>query len=258
MPQLFQNIIPAKGHKKLFSLDRTIRNCETWGKSVVSSVVLLINILFLSQPARAWILNSELLRLLAVILILPKSLLPGLNQFLGAKSPLKLMKNECFFFRLKSSFHSKDIQVMKNGLNKKLSLISKFMMSSIGKIIITIRILPNISRRKDNQTMAFSQLIKRNMKNIFLEKSYTKCSRETSPRPFSNKSKLTISLGQQPKILIAKIYLIVYPSRRLPQYIETNPSHRNHGRREKIKLNFYFHMSLFWDTTKKCENKNLT
>ena len=192
MPQLFQNIIPAKGHKKLFSLDRTIRNCETWGKSVVSPVVLLINILFLSQPARAWILKSELLRLLAVILILPKSLLPGQNQFLGAKSPLKLMKNECFLFRLKSSFHSKDIQVMlKNDLNKKLSLISKFMMSSIGKIIITIHILPNISRSKDNQTMKFRQLIKHNMKNIFLEKSCTKCSRETSPRPFSNKSKLT-------------------------------------------------------------------
>ena len=49
-----------------------------------------------------------------------------------------------------------------------------------------------------------------------------------------------------------------------------NPSHPNHGRREKIKLNFYFHTSLwcletlwrpykiFWGTTKKCENKNLT
>ena len=53
-----------------------------------------------------------------------------------------------------------------------------------------------------------------------------------------------------------------------------NPSLPNPGRREKIKLNFYFHTSFwclerfyeglkdhlktFWGTTKKCENKNLT
>ena len=52
-----------------------------------------------------------------------------------------------------------------------------------------------------------------------------------------------------------------------------NPSRPNPGQREKIKLNFYFHTSLwsrkrfyeglkglhktFWGTTKKCENKNL-
>ena len=50
-----------------------------------------------------------------------------------------------------------------------------------------------------------------------------------------------------------------------------NPSRRNPGLREKIQLKFFFHTSLrslkrfyeglhktFWDTTKKCENKNLT
>ena len=52
-----------------------------------------------------------------------------------------------------------------------------------------------------------------------------------------------------------------------------NPSRPDPGRREKINLNFYFHTSLwclktfyeglkgldktFWDTTKKCENKNV-
>ena len=52
------------------------------------------------------------------------------------------------------------------------------------------------------------------------------------------------------------------------------PSRPNPGRREKIKLNFYFHISLwclkrfykglkglhktFWGITKTCENKNLT
>ena len=34
--------------------------------------------------------------------------------------------------------------------------------------------LPNISRCKDNQTIKFGQLIEYNMRNVFLEKSYTK------------------------------------------------------------------------------------
>ena len=34
------------------------------------------------------------------------------------------------------------------------------------------------------------------MRNIFVEKSYTKCDGETIPRPFSKKSKLSIPLGQ--------------------------------------------------------------
>ena len=44
--------------------------------------------------------------------------------------------------------------------------------------------LPNISRDKDNQTMKFGQLIGCNMKNTFLEKSYTKYGGENSPWPF--------------------------------------------------------------------------
>ena len=41
-------------------------------------------------------------------------------------------------------------------------------------IIITIHILSNISRSKDNQRMKFGQLIKYNKRNIFLQKSYRK------------------------------------------------------------------------------------
>ena len=41
--------------------------------------------------------------------------------------------------------------------------------------------------------MKFGQLMEYNMKNIFLEKSYTKCDGETSSRPFSGKSKLIIN-----------------------------------------------------------------
>ena len=43
-----------------------------------------------------------------------------------------------------------------------------------------IHILHNISRSKGNQTMKFGQLIHYNMRNIYLEKSYTKCSGKTS------------------------------------------------------------------------------
>ena len=44
--------------------------------------------------------------------------------------------------------------------------------------------------------MKFGQLTECNMKNIFLEKSYTKCGGETSPRPFSEKLKLSANLDQ--------------------------------------------------------------
>ena len=44
--------------------------------------------------------------------------------------------------------------------------------------------------------MKFSQLIENKMRNLFLEKSYTKCGGETIPRPFVKKSKLNMSLDQ--------------------------------------------------------------
>ena len=50
---------------------------------------------------------------------------------------------------------------------------------------LTVHVLPNISRSKGNQAM-----------KLDLEKSYTKCDKETSPRPFSGKLKLSISLDQ--------------------------------------------------------------
>ena len=39
------------------------------------------------------------------------------------------------------------------------------------------------------------------MRNIFLEKSYTKCGGETVPRPFSKNSKLSLFLNQKLKVL---------------------------------------------------------
>ena len=58
------------------------------------------------------------------------------------------------------------------------------MTSHIEKQTITIHILPNISRSKGNQTKESCQLVEYNMRNIFLEESYTKCGGETIPRPF--------------------------------------------------------------------------
>ena len=49
--------------------------------------------------------------------------------------------------------------------------------------------------------MEFGQLIENNMRNIFLEKAYSKCGGEASSRPFSENLKLTISLDQWRKVL---------------------------------------------------------
>ena len=55
--------------------------------------------------------------------------------------------------------------------------------------------------------MIFGQL-RYNMRNIFLEKSYTKCGGETIPRLFSKKSKLSISLDQEFKVLCGCLYFM--------------------------------------------------
>ena len=49
--------------------------------------------------------------------------------------------------------------------------------------------------------MKFGQLIDYNMRKNFIEKTCTKCGRETIPRPFSKESKLNISLDQCFKVL---------------------------------------------------------
>ena len=70
------------------------------------------------------------------------------------------------------------------------------MTSQPGSQTIAIRILPNISRSKDNQTVKFDQLIEYNMKKIFVEKSYAKYAGEIIPRPLPKKQKLSTSLDQ--------------------------------------------------------------
>ena len=65
----------------------------------------------------------------------------------------------------------------------------------------TFAVFANISRSKGNQAIKFDQLIEYNIRNIFLEKSYTKLGREAIPSPFSKKSKLSVSLDQYSKVL---------------------------------------------------------
>ena len=91
--------------------------------------------------------------------------------------------------------------MQENGLMKKLKLTLNFMASQTVKQIITLHILPNISRNKVNQAMKFVQFIEFNMRNIFLENSSTKCGEEASSRTFYKKSKLSISLNQQSEML---------------------------------------------------------
>ena len=65
-----------------------------------------------------------------------------------------------------------------------------------GKQTIAMHILPNILRSKGNQAMKFGKLIEYNMRNIFVEKSYTRCAGKTIPRHLSKILKLSISLDQ--------------------------------------------------------------
>ena len=103
--------------------------------------------------------------------------------------------------------------MLKNGLIRKLWLISKFLMSHTRQEIITMHILPNIARSKYNQTMKFGQLIKYNMNNIFLKKLYTKCGGKGSSRPFYKNSKLRKSKSNSPWTSSLKCYKVYWMSK---------------------------------------------
>ena len=113
-------------------------------------------------------------------------------------SPLKKMKNDFYFMFLRYLYFCPDCLVMKeNGLIIKLKSYDVTDWTTK----IAIHILLNISRSKGNQRMKFGQLLEYSKRNIFLEKSYTKCDGEDNPRPFYKNSKLSISLDQQCKVL---------------------------------------------------------
>ena len=112
------------------------------------------------------------------------------------ESPLKIMKN-AFYFTSKALFVIK--------IFKFLSSFFGYVVKRLDKKEVNFRFHDVTASLKNNhnthitqyfETMKFGQLIQCNMRNIFLEKSYTKCNGETSPRPFSEKLKLSISLDQ--------------------------------------------------------------
>ena len=70
----------------------------------------------------------------------------------------------------------------------------KQMQYPIGQYAILI--LTNILKIKGNEAIKFGQLTEYNTRNIFLEKSYTKCGGKTIATLFSIKSKLNIYLDQ--------------------------------------------------------------
>ena len=83
---------------------------------------------------------------------------------MATESLLKMMKN-AFYFTLKAFFVLKMftflswlLVIQKNGLIRKIRLISKFMTSQPAKQTIAIHILSNISKSKDNWRMKFGQL----------------------------------------------------------------------------------------------------
>ena len=55
--------------------------------------------------------------------------------------------------------------------------------------------------------MKFAQLIEHNMRNIFLEKLYSKFGGLIIPRPIFKKSKLNISLDEKSKVLYSLFLL---------------------------------------------------
>ena len=89
-----------------------------------------------------------------------------------------------------------------------------------GQQVITTDILPNIWRSRDKKTMKFGQVIENNIRNIFLEKPYTKYGGKASSRPFYKKSKLRIFLDQYTELLNCyKVCFIACPSRGLAKYM---------------------------------------
>ena len=79
--------------------------------------------------------------------------------------------------------------MQKNGLIRKIRIISKFM--AVNKELKYVY-WPNLKK----QGQSDNEIIEYNMTNIFIEKSYRKCGGETISRPFAKKSKLSISLDQ--------------------------------------------------------------
>ena len=117
------------------------------------------------------------------------------------ENPLRMMK-KAFYFTLKVLFVLKIYQFLSrlfghaekrlDKVNFNIYDVTSWLTSNCSAHIV------EILRSKGNQKMKLGQLIEHNMRNIS-EKSNAKC--ETIPRPFSKKSKLSISLDQKSRVL---------------------------------------------------------
>ena len=99
----------------------------------------------------------------------------------------------------------------------------------------------NISRSKNNQLMKFDHLIEFNLRNVFLEKSYKKCGKDTISRPFSKISKSGVSLEQYSKVLHS--LLLLYAK------LRTIETYWNYVADQSLLP----HIKLFWKTKKDLE-----
>ena len=124
--------------------------------------------------------------------------LSGLRQFFTTGSSLEMIKNT-FCFTYKALFVLKIFKFLSwlfghgaKQLDNKRKVDFKFYDITAWLANNRNAHITHISSSKGNQTMKYGQLIECSMRNIFLEKSYRKCDRETSLRIFSQKLKSVV------------------------------------------------------------------
>ena len=132
------------------------------------------------------------------------------------KSDFYFTLQKLFSFSRYLNFCLDFLVTYKNGLIRKLRLISKFMTSQPGKQTIAIHVLHNISRSRDYQRVKFGHFVEYNMTNTSL---YHKIW-------YRNYSQILFSKNQNLVYLwinSLKFYTFFYcmPSWGLSKYIET-------------------------------------
>ena len=131
-----------------------------------------------------------------------KGALSGLRPFLAAENPFKMTRN-AFYFTSKALCVLKIFKFLSwlfgrvaKRLDKKDKVKFKFYDFIVWVTNNCNLHIAKYLKKEGNQTTKFGQLTECTMRNIYLEKLYTKCDKGTSTRPFSEKLKLNIALDQ--------------------------------------------------------------
>ena len=131
-----------------------------------------------------------------------KGALSGLRQFLSTESPLKMMKN-AFYFTSKALFILKIFKFLSwlfghvaKRLDKKVKVVFKFYDVTAWLTNNRTTYIAQYFKKQSQSDNEIWSVNRMNLRNIFLEKSHTKCDWKTSPKPFSENWKLSISLDQ--------------------------------------------------------------